>query len=558
MATEFDTGDAALTSGGSEVVLNATTPGVSDGKFQLWLDFATMAEGDVIEIRLKEKVRSGGTQRQAEPWTVNNSQASPAWVSDEFVLLHGWDFTLKQTAGTSRTIPYSIRRATPEAADIQALILSDATPFPGASLTEARLVKLASLTFTGANKVDASLRDWLGTAPSALISGRVDANAQAMGTDALTSGALATTAVNEIRDAILSDSTPFPGARVDVAISTRAVAGDAMTLAANAITNAVIATDAIGAAELAADAVTEINAAVLSAVAALNNLSSAQAQTAADAALQAKGYTATRATKLDNADAAVSTRSSHTAADIWSVTPRTLTGFGTLIADIWAYLTSSIATSGSIGKLVKDNLDAKVSEVPAAVDTLVTSEIVSQVQSVLIDDFASIPATVWDEARAGHVASGSFGQALDDRISTVRTKIEDAQNDLTSLLVLTAALDARVPPDPASEAQLEGVIGLVPSLAAAEVLATDFGGGSAITVAEGLRLIVDATSAQEVDTTADPAGWVMRIRRRNATGADGAEVELIPLYDQNGVRITSSHNPLVNPTTVFVAKCVRS
>jgi hypothetical protein len=37
------------------------------------------------------------------------------------------------------------------------------------------------------------------------------------------------------------------------------------------------------------------------------------------------GYTSTRASKLDNLDVAVSTRSSHTAADVWAVTTRTLT-----------------------------------------------------------------------------------------------------------------------------------------------------------------------------------------------------------------------------------------
>jgi hypothetical protein len=37
------------------------------------------------------------------------------------------------------------------------------------------------------------------------------------------------------------------------------------------------------------------------------------------------GYTSTRAAKLDNLDVAVSTRSSHTAADVWAVTSRTLT-----------------------------------------------------------------------------------------------------------------------------------------------------------------------------------------------------------------------------------------
>ena len=47
----------------------------------------------------------------------------------------------------------------------------------------------------------------------------------------------------------------------------------------------------------------------------------------ADESLDAHGYTSVRAGKLDNLDVAVSTRSSHTASDVWAVTTRTLTGF---------------------------------------------------------------------------------------------------------------------------------------------------------------------------------------------------------------------------------------
>lgn len=71
------------------------------------------------------------------------------------------------------------------------------------------------------------------------------------------------------------------------AVDTRSAPGDAMTLAANTITAAVIATGAVDADALAADASTEINAAVLSAISALNNLSQAQAQSAAAAAIAA-------------------------------------------------------------------------------------------------------------------------------------------------------------------------------------------------------------------------------------------------------------------------------
>lgn len=76
------------------------------------------------------------------------------------------------------------------------------------------------------------VRRWAGSSVNPLVSGRVDASvgamaadtitASAIAADAITSAELAASAVNEIRDAILSDSTPFAGANIDAAISTRA------------------------------------------------------------------------------------------------------------------------------------------------------------------------------------------------------------------------------------------------------------------------------------------------------------------------------------------------
>lgn len=156
-----------------------------------------------------------------------------------------------------------------------------------------------------------------------LVAGAVDAaaiatdaiDADAIAADAIGSSELATSAVNEIRDAILSDSTPFPGANIDVAISSRsdfdettdpvelldtggaagtsaselvddiwdeaiaghsgagsaglelqnkAEPGDAMDLVAGAVDAAAVATDAIDADALATDAVNEIRDAILS------------------------------------------------------------------------------------------------------------------------------------------------------------------------------------------------------------------------------------------------------------------------------------------------------
>lgn len=81
----------------------------NDGVFQAVLDLADMVAGDELEIRLYEKARSADTQRLAELWVLNGAQSSPLWVSPALILMHGWDFTIKATAGTV-TVNWSIRQ----------------------------------------------------------------------------------------------------------------------------------------------------------------------------------------------------------------------------------------------------------------------------------------------------------------------------------------------------------------------------------------------------------------------------------------------------------------
>jgi hypothetical protein len=45
---------------------------------------------------------------------------------------------------------------------------------------------------------------------------------------------------------------------------------------------------------------------------------------------------------------------------VWTVASRTLTGFGTLVADIWGAATSGLNVLGSIGKLLVDNINATI------------------------------------------------------------------------------------------------------------------------------------------------------------------------------------------------------
>lgn len=82
----------------------------SDGVFQLWLDLNALATGDEFQIKGYEKVQSTDTQRAFLQANVLGPQSPVNWVSPSFILMNGWDFTLKKIAGTDRTITWSIRK----------------------------------------------------------------------------------------------------------------------------------------------------------------------------------------------------------------------------------------------------------------------------------------------------------------------------------------------------------------------------------------------------------------------------------------------------------------
>ena len=94
----------------TEHTLNSTSPETTDGVYQLFIDLANMVAGDVLEIRIKEKCRTGDTIRQLLLATLAGAQSDPRWASPSFVLMNGWDMTIKQTAGTGRAFPWSIRK----------------------------------------------------------------------------------------------------------------------------------------------------------------------------------------------------------------------------------------------------------------------------------------------------------------------------------------------------------------------------------------------------------------------------------------------------------------
>lgn len=81
----------------------------SDGVFQVFLDVSDMVAGDVLQIRVYEKVQSTSTQRVAYEAILTDAQVEGIWVSPSLILMHGWDVTLDALAGTI-TVEWSIRK----------------------------------------------------------------------------------------------------------------------------------------------------------------------------------------------------------------------------------------------------------------------------------------------------------------------------------------------------------------------------------------------------------------------------------------------------------------
>lgn len=86
------------------------TPRTEDGVYQLFIDLTNLAAGDSYELKIYEKCLSTGTQRLIETWFFDGPQGEPLFASQSFILLHGWDVTLKKITGTDRSISWSIRQ----------------------------------------------------------------------------------------------------------------------------------------------------------------------------------------------------------------------------------------------------------------------------------------------------------------------------------------------------------------------------------------------------------------------------------------------------------------
>ena len=77
------------------------------GQIQGWLDLSDMAGTDQLQIRLYEKIISGGTQFFLSLGNPTGPQSEP-FVFPSFIVMHGWAITVKAIVGTI-TVVGSIR-----------------------------------------------------------------------------------------------------------------------------------------------------------------------------------------------------------------------------------------------------------------------------------------------------------------------------------------------------------------------------------------------------------------------------------------------------------------
>jgi hypothetical protein len=194
---------------------------------------------------------------------------------------------------------------------------------------------------------------------------------------------------------------------------------------------------------------------------------------------------------ISRIDAAISSRSSHSAADVWSAATRTLTAFafsvtvGTnndktgyglsaaAIQAVWDALTAALTTVGSIGKLLVDNINATISSRGSQADvTAIKSQtdllaftagnVHSRVKSadtgvytdVHFDD--TVGQEFADRLIARNIAGGSdAGRTVKEALATMRNKIEISGTTLTvydtdDTTVLYTATITRTAGDPLS------------------------------------------------------------------------------------------------------------
>ncbi len=75
------------------------------------IDYSPMLSGDTLEIRVKKKVKSGGSSRTVRKWTILGAEVdtdNQVFYIPPIGSLYQYDLTIKQTAGTGRTFDWQV------------------------------------------------------------------------------------------------------------------------------------------------------------------------------------------------------------------------------------------------------------------------------------------------------------------------------------------------------------------------------------------------------------------------------------------------------------------
>lgn len=107
MSLTVVTSGSQLMDGSEDSLISETTAAV----YILSLDLTPMALGDVIEVRIYTKTKSASTKEIAYIATYSNVQGEPNKFSVPVPAGYYFEATLKQTAGTNRTIDWALLSA---------------------------------------------------------------------------------------------------------------------------------------------------------------------------------------------------------------------------------------------------------------------------------------------------------------------------------------------------------------------------------------------------------------------------------------------------------------
>ncbi len=326
------------------------------------------------------------------------------------------DATMRGTDGANTTVPLAAAADQAEhdatQADIAALNDLDAAAVEDAVWDAAIASHVAAGSFGEEVQAHAQPGDAMD-----LVANAVDAAAVA--TDAIDADALATDAVNEIRDSILSDSTPFAGANINATISSRATQTSLDVVDAN-VDDLEEATIAAQLAATSGSTTTEIRTGATQATGFYDDMVIVVVNSAGVATRPILSYANT------NGAFTVDTLPFTPAvSDPVIVLARTSSATATVdnaaIADaVWDELRAGHTDSGSFGEFTGDatmrGTDGANTTVPLAAATDQAEHDQTQTDIAALNDLdaAGVEDAVWDAARASHTDVGSFGQFTGD------------------------------------------------------------------------------------------------------------------------------------------------